>query len=48
MIPEKLAAMIQSLLDNPVQLEEMASASKSMGKPDATSSIVNQAMELIS
>lgn len=48
LIPEKLAAMIQSLLDNPVQLEEMASASKSMGKPDATSSIVNQAMELIS
>lgn len=48
LIPEKLATMIQSLLDNPTQLEDMASASKSLGKPDATTAIVNQAMELIS
>ncbi len=46
--PEKLAAMIQSLLDNSSQLEKMASASKSLGKPNATSEIVNQAMEIIS
>ena len=48
LIPEKLAAMIQGLLDNANQLDEMASASLTLGKPDATASIVNQAMELIS
>ncbi|MDP6628400.1 MAG: undecaprenyldiphospho-muramoylpentapeptide beta-N-acetylglucosaminyltransferase [Candidatus Marinimicrobia bacterium] len=48
LIPEKLAAMIQGLLDNASQLDKMASASLTLGKPDATASIVNQAMELIS
>ena len=46
-IPEKLAAMIQSLLNNQNQLNAMASASKKLGRPNSTSKIVDQAMDLI-
>ena len=46
-IPEKLAAMIQSLLNNQNQLNAMASASKKLGRPNSTSEIVDQAMDLI-
>ena len=48
LIPEKLAALIQSLLDQKNQLLEMAAASRKLGKLDATAIIVDHAMELVS
>jgi UDP-N-acetylglucosamine--N-acetylmuramyl-(pentapeptide) pyrophosphoryl-undecaprenol N-acetylglucosamine transferase len=47
LIPEKVAALIQSLLDQKNQLIEMAAASRKLGRFDATSKIVDLAMELI-
>ena len=48
LIPEKLAALIQSLLDQKNQLLEMAAASRKLGRLDATAIIVDHAMELVS
>ena len=48
LIPEKVAALIQSLLDQETQLLEMATASRKLGRLDATAKIVDHAMELIS
>ena len=47
LIPEHTANLIQNMLDQETQLKEMAAASLKLGKPNATSEIVNHAMELI-
>ena len=47
LIPEHTANLIQNMLDQEIQLKEMADASLKLGKPNATSEIVNHAMELI-
>ena len=47
LIPERTANLIQNMLDQETQLKEMAAASLKLGKPNATSEIVNHAMELI-
>jgi UDP-N-acetylglucosamine--N-acetylmuramyl-(pentapeptide) pyrophosphoryl-undecaprenol N-acetylglucosamine transferase len=47
LIPEHTANLIQNMLDQETQLKEMADASLKLGKPNATSDIVNHAMELI-
>ena len=47
-IPEKVSALIQSLLDQKNQLLDMATASRKLGRLDATAKIVDHAMELIS
>ena len=47
LVPEKVAGMIQNLLDQENQLKEMAEASRKLGKPNATAEIVDHALELI-
>jgi|TARA_Y100000310_G_scaffold340563_1_gene436766 UDP-N-acetylglucosamine--N-acetylmuramyl-(pentapeptide) pyrophosphoryl-undecaprenol N-acetylglucosamine transferase len=47
LIPEKVADLIQSLLNEESQLKGMAEASLKLGKPNATSEIVNEILALI-
>ena len=47
LIPEKVASLIQSLLDEESQLKKMADASLKLGKPNATAEIVNETLALI-
>lgn len=44
---KKLAMAIRDLLTNPVQLDQMARNMKSMGKPEATQTIINECLSLI-
>jgi len=47
LIPEKVASMIQNLMDQENQLNEMAIESQKLGLPDATAEIVEHALALI-
>ena len=47
LIPEKLASLIQGLFDSESQLKVMGNESLKLGKPNATSEIVDHALALI-
>ena len=47
LIPEKVASLIQRLLNNESQLKQMREESLKLGKPSATSEIVDHSMALI-
>ena len=45
--PDELSSLIQNLLNNNKQLNQMADCSKKLGKPNATTLIARQALELL-